>query len=100
MAAESAADLASMFDTDDFAQSSTYTPTVGSPSTASVIVDENVEIVGIGDSDVSDRRTVLTVQNTEVASPNSGDTFLIGAVTYTVDRIIEDDGAITQLVVK
>lgn len=100
MAVESAADLAGMFDTDEFALSSTYTPSGGSPSTVAVIVDKDVEFIGVGDSDMADRRTVLTVQNVQVASPGAGDTFLIGAVTYTVDRIIDDDGAVTQVSAK
>jgi len=78
----------------------TYTPSGGSPSAVRVVVEHDVELVSVGVSDVSDRRTVIGVRKSDIASPGRGDTILVGSTTYTVDVVISDDSYETQVAVK
>lgn len=100
MTVESAADVAAMFDADEFAVTAIYTPSGCSPISITLIVDKSVDLVTLGESDVSDRRTVLTVQNVDVSAPARGDTWTVGATVYTFERVLDDDGIVSQIVVE
>jgi len=83
----------------NFSLAATYTPTVGIASSVRVIVDDDVEILSMGDSELTDRRTVIGIRQSDIAAPARGDTILVGATTYTVDTVIADDGIETQVAV-
>lgn len=85
---------------DNLAVNATYTPLGGSGAAVRVIIDHDVDLVLMAQSDVADRRAVISVRKSEAASPGKGDTFLIGAVTYTVDVLIEDDSIEARLAVQ
>lgn len=53
----------------------------------------------MGDSELTDRRTVIGIRQSDIAAPARGDTILVGATTYTVDTVIADDGIETQVAV-
>lgn len=89
-----------LFNDDNMAVDAIYTPVAGGPVSVRVILTEGVEIASAGFSDVSDRRTVVGIRNSEIDSPGRGDTILVGAITYTVDVILEDDGYSTEVAVK
>lgn len=93
-------DIADTIFTDsNISSAATYTPTVGSPSSVRVIVDDDVEILSMGDSEITDRRIVIGIRQSDISAPVPGDTILVGATTYTVNNVIADDGIETQVAV-
>jgi hypothetical protein len=67
------ADLATFFNTDDFAVSCTYTPKGATAKTVNVVPEEES-----GDA------CVLQIQVSDVAAPGKGDTAAIAGVTWYV----------------
>lgn len=84
-----------------FGEAATYTPSGGSPVAITVIVDRNVDLAPGGfDSTVIERRTVLNILKTEVAAPERGDVCVVGATSYTVDSVFDDDGYVVKVAVR
>lgn len=85
----------------EFGEDATYTPAGGSAKAVTVIVERGVEYVpGGSDSSMIERRTVLHLIKTEVSAPKRGDVCVVGATTYTVDAVVEDDGHVVRAVVR
>jgi len=93
-------DTSVFFDTADFGESATYCYTWGGQADISVIVDTNAELFGAGYSEVSDRRTVISLQKASVEAVTNGDQIIVGDAVYTVDALINDDGKILDVSVK
>ena len=94
---ETADDLACFFDTTEFAVAGTYTPSGGSPVPVDVVLTRDVEIAPSGyDTIMSDRVTVAAFSKSVVASPAKDATLVVGSETWTVQRVIFDDGSIVQ----
>lgn len=101
MAIDTAADVATLFATAEHAVAATYTPTGGPAISTEVIIDRDLEIYRPdGYVLASERQTVILLQVPDVATSKRGDTVLAGATTYTVDEVIEDDGAVRAVVVR
>lgn len=98
MGVESASDLASFFDPDEFGTAFTYTPLVGSPITVNAIVDEGIIRVGF-DSRLAESHTEITFSKTDITTPKRGDTLNDGSTTYTLVSPIEDDGTLATWLV-
>jgi len=71
-------DMATFFNTDEFAQTVTYNPGTG-PINIQAIVD-----YGDGQSDQPARVATITVQKSQVPDPDYRDTFVIDGVTWSV----------------
>ena len=86
MAFESSNDFTGFFDTGEFAESATYTPSGGSASTISVVFDEPYATVSVntGEVDVEDIKPTAYCKSTDVPSVAHGDQMVIGSTTYHV----------------
>ena len=85
-------DMPVFFNTDEFAEAATYTPSGGSPASINVILsgeDHDREDTGTGKKK---RRTArLMVKRTDVASPGHGDTVTINSESWAVIDILSQD---------
>ena len=88
-----------LFTNSDLSVGATYSPVAGGSSSVRVIIQEGVDLVSVGASDLADRRTVIGIRKSEVAAPVKNDTILVGVTTYTVDVIVDDDGLETRVAV-
>lgn len=90
-------DVSEFFDEDDFAKPAVYTALAGGVTDVSVIVINGVELVSQNDAELTEVRTVISLQASQVAAPKRGDTIKVGATNYTVDRKISDDGSLIEV---
>jgi len=82
-----AADLASVFfNTDEFAEAATYTPSGGAAKTIGMIPDDEVPATQ-SPAPANDSMTIL-VMASEVTDPGYGDTYLIDGVTLYHQEIV------------
>jgi len=88
-------DLDEFLGTDVFAQTGTFTPTSGSPSSLAVIFDEAyAPQFGIA----ATNPVVMGKASDFGASVTVGGTLVLGAVTFTIrERELMDDGALVRL---
>ena len=100
MALESTADLNAYFDTDAHGSTVTYTPSGGSASTINGILNNEFELVDIGDVGVESNIPILTVKTSDVSSVAQGDTFVIDSVTYKSVIIRPAGTGITEIVLE
>ena len=100
MALESATDLANFFDTDTHGTSVTYTPAGGSESTINGILNNEFELVDVGDTGVESSMPVLTCRTSDVSSVAQGDSFVIDSTTYQSVIIRPDGTGITEIVLE
>ena len=78
-----------------------YTPLVGDPVICKVDINTSVDLQPIGESTVWEKGVTLEYLFAVVGrEADKGDTFLVGVLTYTVDRVEENDGRYVLLVVK
>ena len=91
-------DISEFFDEDDFAESAVYTALAGGVTPdISVIVQHGVELVSQNDAEMSEVRTVISLQASQVPSPKRDDTIETEQNTYSVDRKISDDGSLIEV---
>lgn len=92
MAVESAADLAALFSTDDFAVAATYTPPGGGTAqSVNVILDQGARLERGGEEQkVIRRRELRALKSAFTTAPARGGTFVVGGTSFTV-RAVEDD---------
>ena len=83
-------------------QAATYTPAVGPAVSCQVVVEHEVEYGPSGfDASTWERGTTIEAILSDLpAEPDSGATFLVGTTTYTVKRVLENDGRFVKLAVK
>ena len=86
MAFESSTDFSAFFDTNEFAETASYTPSGGSASSISVIFDKPFQAVSLdsGNVDLEDIKPTVYVKTTDVSSVAHGDQLVIDSVTYHV----------------
>lgn len=98
MPVESAADLATFFNADEFGVEAVYTPPGGGVATACVILVNDVD----PDAQPGDGRPIIgqkliSVRRAQLATPAHEGTFVVPGATYTVvgrPRLEAVDGAI------
>ena len=99
---ESAADLAGMFNTGDFAVAGTYTPVAGGPVTVAVILDTPDDAAGgLGTIGAQAGQVTARIRTAQLpgGTAGRGDALVIGAATYTVASAqIDLTGAMWRLV--
>lgn len=100
MALETSSDLNSFFDTNAHGTSVTYTPSGGSASTINGILNNEYELVDVGDVGVENQVPVLTVKSSDVPSIAQGDSFVIDSTTYQSVIIRPDGTGITEIVLE
>ena len=100
MALESATDLAGFFDTSTHGSEVTYTPDGGSASTINGILNNEFELVDVGETGVESSMPVLTCRTSDVSSVAQGDTFVIDSTTYKSVIIRPDGTGITEIVLE
>ena len=95
MAIESAADRAVFFDTEDFAETITWTLAAGGDTTLAGIVDDSFEEVQLpigGDVSLAQENLVVAFASSDLPSgAAAGDTMTLNAVVFNV-VVVEDDG--------
>ena len=79
-------DLSVFFNEDEFAESVTYTPSGGDPVAVSIIIDASDE--SLQDPQPAADEIIISVRESEVSSPGTGDTFTIDSETWYVLEII------------
>ena len=88
-------DLSIFFNTDEFAESVTYTPKGGAGSTISAIVERNDPFQEPYIRGEKTATALIQVKKADVASPQYGDTFTFDSQTWEFDPmrgvIYEDD---------
>ena len=86
MAFDASTDFSAFFDTNEFAETASYTPFGGSASSISVIFDKPFQAVSLetGQVDLEDIKPTVYVKTTDVSSVAHGDQLVINSVTYQV----------------
>ena len=86
MAFESSTDFSNFFDTDEFAETATYTPDGGSSSTISVIFDKPFQDVSLdtGNVDVEDIKPTAYAKSSDVASVAHGDALTVDSTSFLI----------------
>lgn len=93
-------DIGEFFDEDDgFAEPAVYTTLAGDVADISVIVVHNVELVSQDGSGLTELRTVVSLQASQVPTPRHGETIEMQSsdISYTIDRKVSDDGALIEV---
>jgi hypothetical protein len=98
MGIESAADLAGMFNADEFATSVTYTPLVGDSSTISVIISPALRTDGY-ESRVQTDHIEIEFLRSDISTPKRGDQLDDGSTVYELISPIIDDGVVATWLV-
>lgn len=65
-----------------------------------VVIEHDVDLVSLGESDIADRRSVVGLLKTDVANPARGDTVITAARAYALDKVLSDDGIETRMIAK
>lgn len=97
MALETSSDLASFFNTDDHGVSVTFTPDGGSASTIVGILNNEFQLVDVGETGVESTMPVLTVRTADVPSLAQGDAFVIDSVNYKSVIVRPDGTGVTEI---
>ena len=100
MALETSSDLNAFFDTSAHGSSVTYTPSGGSASTINGILNNEYELVDVGDVGVENQVPILTVKSSDVPTIAQGDTFVIDSTTYKSVIVRPDGTGITEIVLE
>jgi len=91
MAVESAADLAALFSTADFAEAATYLPATGAAaSSVPVIVSRPDQIIGLGQMGVRSPAISARMRVSDAPSLRAGDVLQLAGVAYRVAAPLAD----------
>lgn len=98
MAMDLTEDFETMFDTDEFGVSATYTPPSGSAVSTEILISQSVREVN-GELAAIANEYVVTIQSADISRPARNATIVIAsgdyAGTYLVDSIVGQDDAAT-----
>jgi hypothetical protein len=85
----------------DMGEEAVYTPSGGTALGCHIFIDFNVQLQPDGlQAQAWDRATIIECLISEVGSePNRGDIFVYDGTTYTVQRVMENDGFTVKLAV-
>lgn len=87
----------SIFTDDNVASVASYTKGCGTTSSVRVIVDKDVETLVMGESELTDRRTVIGLRKSDISMPYPGEIITVGSTIYTIETVIADDGIEVQV---
>jgi len=77
-----------------------FRPADGTPALCLIEVERNVELQPESyEATVVERGVTVEAMVSEVGEPERGDVFEMGAVSYTVAKIVENDGQFVKVVV-
>jgi hypothetical protein len=97
MAVESDTERTIFFDTDDFAQSATFTDVSASTSsTVKGILDKESIEQSVGEAGLIEEVPVFTCKSSDVSDATFDDTFVIDTVTYYIKEILPDGTGMTR----
>lgn len=86
------------FNTNDFGLSATYTPSGGTATTISGLLDNEAEDIATGgDIDLVYSIPVFTCKTSDVASAAFGDALVVSGTTYAVRKVEADAQGVTRL---
>jgi hypothetical protein len=91
MAVESAEDLASFFDPEEFGSSATFTPDGGSPVSLTVVHSRSSDAVALGAAQIMADIHFVRIRVADVTLPASGDQIEIAGVSYRLNAAPELD---------
>ncbi|WP_421921598.1 head-tail joining protein [Marinobacter salarius] len=77
-----------------------YTDNQSNAHNTRVVIEKNVEQFSAYETTVPIRRNVANLLKAEVPEPKRGHTIVVGADTYTVDQLDNDDGHILRVLLK
>ncbi len=97
MALETASDLAGFFDTNAHGTACTFTPSGGSASTINGILNNEFQLIDVGETGVESTMPVLTVRSSDVSGVAHGDDFTINSIDYKAVVIRPDGTGITEI---
>ena len=99
MALDFASDLDSIFDTDEYAQTATYTRQGYASTQIPVIFDNEYSVTrGVGEPGMGLPSPQALCKTADVANASRGDTFIVGGTTYYVQEVQPDGTGITTLI--
>lgn len=82
-------------------EAGTYTPAGGVAVPVTVTVERNAELGGISPQfGAVERLTVIALLKAEVSVPVRGAVIAVASGSFTVDRVLDDDGYVVRVVVK
>jgi len=92
-------DLAAFFNTDEFADSITYTPDGGDPATISAIVVRDAPLQEPYVRGEQNAACIITVKTVDVASPQRGDKYTISSEDWymDVDGVVYQDDNVLEI---
>ena len=89
--------ISEFFETSDFAQSASYTPSGGSAATIYVIFDNEFSLSNIGIGFENSAPQVMA-KTSDVSAATNGATIVIDSVTYYVIGVEPDGTGVTRLI--
>lgn len=90
--------ISEFFETTDFAQSVTYTPSGGSSVSILGIFDNEFSLNDISEMGYQNMNPYITCKTSDVNNATNGDTFVISSVTYYVIGVQPDGTGITRII--
>lgn len=71
----------------------------GSSVPVRVVINRDVDIIG-DHGQVAEQRTTLRLDASEVGKPPSGSTVTVGAELFSVDRLLNHDGHVVEVITR
>lgn len=78
----------------------TYTDGQANQYPSRVVIEKNVEQYSAYDTTVPVRRSVANLPKADIPEPKRGHKIEVGADTYTVDQLADDDGFIYRILLQ
>ena len=97
MAVEDADLRAYFFNTDEFGQSATVTPSGGSATSINVIFDKPDETLTLGEAGITSHRPRITCRESDISNVVFGDSVVVNSTNYTVAEILKDGTGIAEV---
>jgi hypothetical protein len=94
MALDTAADLGTFFNIDDFAKAGTYKPRAGGTYDVTVILTHHQDRAGLFQTDVQVAGLEGLIRQSEIPEPAEGDELEIGASRYSVRSHRKDEAEV------
>lgn len=90
--------LDEFFDTSDFAVTAVYNPGGGSPTSISVIYDNEYLSSVLGGIEVENKNPMILCKTSDVANAKHGETIVVNGITYKIIEVQPDGTGLTSLI--